>query len=70
MAVPTEKSPVTNQLISQRMGKDREATIRLGKCMTCECPDAEGTLIDPLSKKEYRISGMCQACQDSVFGSD
>jgi hypothetical protein len=22
------------------------------------------------SAKEYRISGMCQACQDSVFGED
>ena len=23
-----------------------------------------------LSAREYRISGMCQACQDSVFGGD
>lgn len=23
-----------------------------------------------LSAREYRISGMCQACQDSVFGAD
>lgn len=25
---------------------------------------------DELSAREYRISGMCQACQDSVFGVD
>jgi hypothetical protein len=24
---------------------------------------------DALSEKEYRISGMCQACQDAVYGS-
>ena len=23
-----------------------------------------------LSAREYRISGMCQSCQDSVFGAD
>ena len=23
---------------------------------------------DPLSKKEYGISGLCQTCQDEVFG--
>ena len=25
---------------------------------------------DPRSIKEYRISGMCQECQDKTFGSD
>ena len=25
---------------------------------------------DELSKKEFRISGMCQACQDKVFSED
>ena len=25
---------------------------------------------DPLSIKEYRISGLCQACQDEMFGTD
>lgn len=24
---------------------------------------------DPLSIKEYKISGMCQECQDSTFGT-
>lgn len=24
---------------------------------------------DALSAKEYRISGMCQSCQDSIFGA-
>jgi hypothetical protein len=25
---------------------------------------------DDLSRKEFSISGMCQSCQDSVFGAD
>jgi len=25
---------------------------------------------NPLSEKEFKISGLCQECQDSVFGVD
>ena len=39
----------------------------------CICPLC-GTPIsgfrDPLSAKEYAISGCCQACQDRIFGVD
>ena len=41
-----------------------------GRCATCGKtihPNAE--FKDPLSAKEFTISGMCQACQDSVFGA-
>ena len=37
-------------------------------CVTCSKP--VGPFKDSLSSKEYRISGMCQACQDSVFESE
>tara|TARA_R100001082_G_C4350300_1_gene154232 strand:+ start:626 stop:844 length:219 start_codon:yes stop_codon:yes gene_type:complete len=37
-----------------------------GNCVTCE--NSIGEFRDSLSKKEYSISGMCQSCQDSVFG--
>ncbi len=38
------------------------------KCPTC---DADvGEFRDALSAKEFSISGMCQACQDSVFGGE
>ena len=32
--------------------------------------EVEGVFRDPLSAKEYTISGLCQDCQDSVFGTD
>lgn len=39
-------------------------------CPTCNAVIAtDGTAFrDELSYKEYRISGMCQKCQDEIFG--
>lgn len=37
------------------------------------CPTCGGEITEfrnALSKKEFEISGMCQKCQDSVFGED
>jgi len=41
-----------------------------GKCVTCSAYIPDVPFRDSLSKKEYGISGMCQTCQDSVFGHD
>lgn len=38
-----------------------------GRCPTCG--NAIGGFRDDLSVKEFSISGMCQKCQDSVFGT-
>jgi DNA-directed RNA polymerase subunit RPC12/RpoP len=40
--------------------------IENNKCATCG--REIGTFRDDDSRKEYSISGMCQKCQDSVFG--
>lgn len=35
-----------------------------------KCPICEGNIIefkDELSKKEFKLSGMCQDCQDKIF---
>lgn len=37
-------------------------------CVCCGKPATE--FRDDLSRREYGISGLCQACQDKVFGSD
>ena len=42
--------------------------LRKGLCITCETK-IEG-FNNENSLKEYRISGMCQICQDSVFGAE
>ena len=66
MSEPSQKSPEMNAFIKSVMGKDREVTIRGNKCMTCLKEAVE--FRDELSRKEYRISGMCQECQDASFG--
>ena len=68
MPRPTPKSPAINKLLSAIAGKDREYTIRASKCMTCNNPDMD--FRDSLSVREYTISGLCQRCQDGVFGGD
>ena len=42
--------------------------INENKCPICNNDINEAKFRDRLSLKEYGISGMCQACQDSVFG--
>ena len=38
------------------------------KCVICNLPVLH--FRDQLSAKEYSISGLCQDCQDTVFGED
>ena len=41
---------------------------KAGKCTTCSNVIKIDDFRDPLSVQEYKISGMCQTCQDDVFG--
>ena len=42
--------------------------VKAGKCPTCNEDIDMSTFVDKISVKEFKISGMCQKCQDSVFG--
>lgn len=42
--------------------------VKRNACSTCGGDIVENDFKDELSRKEYSISGMCQSCQDSVFG--
>ena len=64
----TVKAPAIDALINAVAGKNRVETIANQRCMTCGNTDL--SFRDELSKREYAISGMCQDCQDSVFGGD
>ena len=66
MKVPmSEKTPEMRKAI-ERFFPGTAKAIAESKCPTCSQPIGE--FRDPLSKNEYEISGMCQSCQDSVFG--
>lgn len=68
MYQPTDKAPGMEQVIKDISGVDRVAIINNDHCATCDNPNL--AFRDTLSQKEYRISGMCQDCQDQVFGKE
>ena len=64
MATPAFKSPQMENLLETIFG--RTTAIESNKCSFCGFPAK--TFDDPLSEKEYTISGLCQICQDEAFG--
>ena len=65
---PTVKAPELDDLIAAHMGVDRRQAIPSKTCATCGQDVTLDSFKDELSLKEFHISGMCQTCQDSVFG--
>ena len=53
-------------MLAAGFGKELDL-IDQGKCSTCSA-EIDHNFRDELSLKEYKISGMCQDCQDSFFG--
>ena len=64
---PTEKSPEINEAIIQLTGIDRLSAINTKLCGWCNLTVAADSFKDELSLKEYRISGLCQDCQDRMW---
>jgi hypothetical protein len=65
---PTQKAPEINQFINTTFGVDREKSITNDSCVMCKGDAA--TFRNALSQREFAISGLCQKCQDKVFGED
>ena len=66
---PTNKSNPIESMLSSIFGVDRVKTISEGYCVSCDTENIIATsFTDDLSRKEYAISGLCQSCQDDVFG--
>ena len=55
-------------LIQAGLGKNVDR-VNKGICPTCNRKINPQHFKDPLSFKEFTISGMCQKCQDEVFGT-
>jgi hypothetical protein len=67
---PTEKSPAIDAALAAITGVSRTDSIAGAQCVFRNLrPDIEHTFEfrDELSQQEYRISGICQSCQDIVF---
>jgi hypothetical protein len=71
MAVPSKKEigmeKILDEVSNKMYGRKRTGSIKGNICITCG--DNVDGFRDRLSEKEYTISGMCQKCQDSVFGA-
>ena len=65
---PTNKSKEIDNLIMKVIGIDRQEVIKNNTCAFCVEPNLE--FRNAISVQEYRISGLCQNCQDEVFGKD
>lgn len=65
---PSEKAPELDKFITSVLGIDRKASIKSKTCATCHTSVEQDSFKNELSLKEFHISGMCQPCQDSVFG--
>ncbi len=60
-----------NKQILKQLGFDKEVkAVEENRCPFCNKPIKMADFRNELSKKEYRISGLCQKCQDEMFGKD
>lgn len=67
MAEPTSKNKSIRDFQSALMGVDVVESIRANRCVSCQGPAIE--FRDENSRKDFPITGLCQACQDGVYGS-
>ena len=66
---PSFKAPSIDAMLTSIFGVDRVKTISGGTCVSCDAEDIiASSFDDDLSRKEYSISGMCQSCQNDIFG--
>ena len=71
---PSKKSPELEEAFNTIFGIDRKGSIEHNTCVAP--PIGCGQVIEnpekhfrsQISLDEYRISGLCQKCQDEVFG--
>ena len=63
---PTEKSKEIDNLIMEVIGIDRREVIKNNTCAFCVEPNFN--FRKAIDVKEYRMSGMCQDCQDDFWG--
>jgi hypothetical protein len=71
---PSEKSPGMTHFLEQVAG--RTSAIKRLTCIKSplgcgrEIDPGEVENWDPMTIREYQISGLCKTCQDSVFGKE
>ena len=71
MATPSPKDPhmvgMLDALSKAVFGRTRTEAITADLCVQCGQPATR--FRSALDKREFSISGLCQGCQDQVFGT-
>ena len=62
----TELDNAKEEMAFTLFGRSRTLAMANGQCV--KCGEFKPEFRDELSLKEYRISGLCQGCQDGIFG--
>lgn len=77
MAKPSKKSPDIEEFLTHLLGGVQGATprsdsIEANLCVPTPigCGKPIGAFSNEVSRREYKISGLCQSCQDSFYGTD
>lgn len=65
MTQPIDRSPKITNMLSKMIGTNIVEKIENDICVLCHKP--VGDFKDEVSRREYRISGLCQKCQDDFF---
>ncbi len=69
---PSDKAPgiasFLDAVTKQNFGKTRTQSITSDSCVFCDIACPPDSFDGELSRKEFSISGMCQACQNDMFG--
>lgn len=75
MADPTKKATAIERALDALIGGGKNArprAIQQDVCVAAPigCGGKAVEFRDEISRREYRISGFCQNCQDNMFGGD
>lgn len=68
------KSPEIEKFLDKyteiNFGKSKADAKAEKVCVFCHKPIKMKDFRNELSRREYKISGICQKCQDDIFGKD
>lgn len=70
MGKSPEIKKVLDNFTGSRFGKTKIAAEAEKVCVFCHKPIKDEDFRNEISRREYGISGICQKCQDDVFGKD
>ena len=70
MVEPTKKNQEIENLLTKVSGASRVGAIKTDRCISppIGCGKSAKEFTDDISKKEFAISGLCQDCQNKLFG--